>query len=120
MLFQVGRHTVLSRQCLWKKTEGLFKPLVRLSAAKPQETTSGVPESLAPQAGDAELFVGAFEKIERQTVTRDFQTIADGCHVWEDVERRRRIERVESVDAVESGGEQFDFLAKLEHHRVAL
>ena len=79
---------------------------------------TGVAEALATQAGNSEVIIRTFEQVQGQAVAGDAEPVADRSHVREDVERRRRVKRVNSVDLIEPFRQQNPLLAKLLHDIV--
>ena len=69
--------------------------VVGFRATEAKEAVAGFAESFAAEASNAEVVVGSLQQVQRKAVARVVQSVADRGDVWEDVERRGRVERFE-------------------------
>ena len=100
---------------LGKELQSLHEPLVGFGTTETEKSGAGVSEAFAAQAGDAELIVGPFQQVQRQSVTGDAEPITDGGDVREDVKRRLGRQRVKPVDLIQAVGQQDDLLTESIH-----
>lgn len=119
MLFQEFRDAICPTECSRQEGQRLFEAIIRFSTTEAEKPMARIAEALPTEASDAELVVGTFEQIQREAVTRDAKSIANGGHVRKDIERRLRIKRVDSFDLIETVGQQHDFLTKQLHLAIA-
>ena len=61
MSFQIALGAIRACRCLRQKSDSLSQAIIRLGAAEPQKPLASRAETLAPQARDSKLVVGAFE-----------------------------------------------------------
>ena len=87
MRAQIALDSIRSSNNVGEELDGLPKAVIRLGAAKAQESLAGRAETFPSQAGDAEMIVGAFQQEHGQAMGGDSQVTADLRNVRKDVKR---------------------------------